>query len=547
MKKFAVLLLALLLCVMSITVAAAEEVTVKFRVTANPNNATIATISYSFDSSVLEYKSSSCSMGMHPGSAGGRFVIYDVNSGISTGTFGSVTFTVKPGKCGTFSVGASVVEALNIDNQGVSGLKVSGGSVTIEHSYESSTTPATCGKDGETVYTCSNCGDTYSEPIPATGEHSYEPETTDPTCADDGETVYTCSGCGDTYSEPIPATGEHSYESETTDPTCADDGETVYTCSGCGDTYSEPIPATGEHSYESETTDPTCADDGETVYTCSECGDTYSETIPATGDHPYESETTDPTCTEPGETVYTCPECGDTYSEPIEATGHSDTIKRTLPTCTKKGKTIRTCSVCGDVRTSYPKALGHDFGLWTVTKAVTETEAGEEQRVCANCGEIETRVVTAYTILTADAFVSGVSFADVTELEADKETFAAIDLTVDGKHTFDLIGDCYIIGTVTVEVVGGKVTVTYELVSDEIKVNEEFLTVMTGLDGVASLDKETMTAHAFGEAIDMGENTVALIYIQNVCEFRSDVIGLKYFELTDTHVDLVEAMKEMLN
>ena len=33
--------------------------------------------------------------------------------------------------------------------------------------------------------------------------------TTDPTCTADGETTYTCTICGDTYTEPIPATGEH--------------------------------------------------------------------------------------------------------------------------------------------------------------------------------------------------------------------------------------------------------------------------------------------------------------------------------------------------
>ena len=40
------------------------------------------------------------------------------------------------------------------------------------HTYTSTiTTPATCTADGETTYTCTVCGDTYTEPIPATGEH----------------------------------------------------------------------------------------------------------------------------------------------------------------------------------------------------------------------------------------------------------------------------------------------------------------------------------------------------------------------------------------
>ena len=40
--------------------------------------------------------------------------------------------------------------------------------------------------------------------------HAYTASiTTDPTCTTDGEATYTCSICGDTYTEPIPATGEH--------------------------------------------------------------------------------------------------------------------------------------------------------------------------------------------------------------------------------------------------------------------------------------------------------------------------------------------------
>ena len=41
-------------------------------------------------------------------------------------------------------------------------------------------------------------------------EHQYNAIlTTEPTCSADGETTYPCSVCGDTYTEPIPATGEH--------------------------------------------------------------------------------------------------------------------------------------------------------------------------------------------------------------------------------------------------------------------------------------------------------------------------------------------------
>ncbi len=41
--------------------------------------------------------------------------------------------------------------------------------------------------------------------------HTYTSSvTTAPTCTANGETTYTCSVCGDTYTEPIPATGNHT-------------------------------------------------------------------------------------------------------------------------------------------------------------------------------------------------------------------------------------------------------------------------------------------------------------------------------------------------
>ncbi len=48
----------------------------------------------------------------------------------------------------------------------------------------------------------------YQEP--EVHEHQYTATvTTEPTCSEPGETTYTCS-CGDTYTEPIPATGTHT-------------------------------------------------------------------------------------------------------------------------------------------------------------------------------------------------------------------------------------------------------------------------------------------------------------------------------------------------
>ena len=97
--------------------------------------------------------------------------------------------------------------------------------------------------------------ETISEPEPEPEhEHEYVAKVTKPaTCSAAGERTYTCE-CGDTYTEVIPATGDHSYVSEvTTEANCVVPGVMTYTCSVCGDTYSESIPATGVHDFQGGT------------------------------------------------------------------------------------------------------------------------------------------------------------------------------------------------------------------------------------------------------------------------------------------------------
>lgn len=101
---------------------------------------------------------------------------------------------------------------------------------------------ASCTEDGYTGDTvCDICGETiaYGETIPATG-HSYNDGevTTEATCTQDGVITYTCTVCGDTYTEVIAATG-HSYE--LTNTTENEDGSITYTytCSSCGSSYEE--------------------------------------------------------------------------------------------------------------------------------------------------------------------------------------------------------------------------------------------------------------------------------------------------------------------
>lgn len=74
-------------------------------------------------------------------------------------------------------------------------------------------------------------------------EHDYVSEITkEANCSEEGERTYTCSKCGDTYTEKIEKNTNHTYESTiTTEATYTHEGTLTYTCTLCGDSYTEPI------------------------------------------------------------------------------------------------------------------------------------------------------------------------------------------------------------------------------------------------------------------------------------------------------------------
>ena len=165
---------------------------------------------------------------------------------------------------------------------------------------------ATCTLEGYTgdIY-CKDCDEktAIGTTIAAFG-HSYTSEVTkESTTTEEGARTYTCTICGDSYTEVIPKlppeSHEHSYTAQVTkEPTATEPGVRTYTCS-CGDSYTEAIPKlppeSHEHSYTAQVTkEPTATEPGVRTYTCS-CGDSYTETIAATG----QPATDDPTTEDP--------------------------------------------------------------------------------------------------------------------------------------------------------------------------------------------------------------------------------------------------------
>ena len=267
---------------------------------------------------------------------------------------------------------------------------------------------ATCTQTGLTEGShCSVCEAVIvaQEVVPAK-EHNYKSEVTkQPTCTAAGERTYTCTVCGDSYTEEI-STVAHTYGEGvvTKQPTCSEAGERKFTCAVCGDSYTETVRALG-HSYVShEGKESTCTEVGWKAYqTCSRCDYTTYEEIDALG-HDYECRTIkQPTCTEAGEYIYTCSRCDDSYTEPIDAPGHKLThVEATEPTCEEDGnieyyycsrckKYFKDAQATEELESVIIPATGHTEGdpVHENEKDATCEEAASYEEVvyCTACGK----------------------------------------------------------------------------------------------------------------------------------------------------------------
>ena len=171
----------------------------------------------------------------------------------------------------------------------------------------------TCTTDGEQKRSCTSkdCGHyTETATIPAKG-HSYKITSEANPCTG-GKVTYTCSKCGDSYTEDVAAQG-HKYVDTVVAPTCTTGGYTLHTCSVCKKSYKDNETQPTGHKYITNTVEATCEKDGYTEKKCSNC-DYYTKTIIPKKGHTPSSEWTvikQTTCAEAGEQVRYCTICGE--------------------------------------------------------------------------------------------------------------------------------------------------------------------------------------------------------------------------------------------
>ncbi|MBQ3042065.1 MAG: hypothetical protein IJD47_02590, partial [Clostridia bacterium] len=249
------------------------------------------------------------------------------------------------------------------------------------------TTKPTCENTGVMTYTCSKCGDTYTEEIKAPGHTEATIPAVEPTCTTAGLTAgVKCSVCGEILTEqtPVEALG-HSWNEGvvTTDPTCTTTGVRTYTCTreGCGQTETETIDALGHdydvvYSWTKTGNDYTACT---AIGTCSRCSYQDEEKV-SQGNSRFTTSATTSTCTEYGSTTYNVDFANDwarststTVVSPLDPDNH------TAGTPVEENVIEVSCAVDGhkDIVT-YCTACGHEIERVTeITPKLPHTEVDD--------------------------------------------------------------------------------------------------------------------------------------------------------------------------
>ena len=325
-------------------------------------------------------------------------------------------------------------KAISISSTGNNGLLTANihyNYVSHTHSYKAVVTAPTCTEKGYTTHTCA-CGDSYVDTYTDALGHAWDngKVTKEPTETETGVKTFTCTRCGETKTEVIPATGVVASgtcgaEGDGSNLTWTLDSEGVLTISGSGGMHDYDGPSSPPWYRSRSMVKSAVIADGVTSigeWAFFGCGSLTSVTIPnsvtSIGRYAFYYCTSLTSVTIPdsvtsigGSAFYNCTSLTDVYYAGSEAqwkaisissTGnnglltanihynyvsHTHSYKDvvTAPTCTEKGHTTHTCS-CGDSYVdTYTDPLGHDLKDDAAVAATCTTAGTTAGKHCTRC------------------------------------------------------------------------------------------------------------------------------------------------------------------
>ena len=234
-----------------------------------------------------------------------------------------------------------------------------GNNTEPEHDYAFEVTKeATCTTEGEIVYTCKNCNESFTEVLAKIDHTPVVDKAVAPTCTTAGKTEGShCSACNEVLvaQKSIDALGHTEVVDKAVAPTCTTAGKTEGKhCSTCNEVLvaQKDVDALGHTEVVDKGTAATCTTAGKTDGKhCSVCNEVLvaQKDVAALGHTEAIDAAVAATCTTAGKTEGKhCSVCNEVLvaQQPVSALGHKYESKVTAPTCTEGGYTTYTCSVC---------------------------------------------------------------------------------------------------------------------------------------------------------------------------------------------------------
>lgn len=357
-----------------------------------------------------------------------------------------------------------------------------------EHTWDAGevTDAPTETEDGEKTFTCTECGKTKTESVPALGhQHDYVIVSSN----NNGTHNLVCS-----RDSSHTASEDCTYRQNEVAPTCTTSGYTEHTCE-CGHSYTDNEQKANGHSFEHG-----WSSDDFYHWHAADCVHTDQQGDYAPHDYTIFVGTTDPSCTEDGYTIYAC-ECGKqqkrnivssnghSYGEPVEQS-------RTLidDSCCKYAVTYTaSCSVCGDPQQTVEYPEDHSFyyekekgqactvtGEYAIKKPTCKAE-GIQHKHCANPKCKYYSDYAEYIVVPADAD------AHVWNTGAPNQDGSMITYTCTVPHCGKTKNTAIASGD-TADISGGKV--------DEVAIGQTTINMNQTMKDTLTQGKDTVTITA---------------------------------------------------
>lgn len=450
----------------------------------------------------------------------------------------------------------------------------------LAHEYNDSwtqTVAPTCTKVGTEVIKCSRgCGTVLQSRDVAKIDHTLVQDVAAvaPTCEKTGTTaIFHCSVCGTKVGgEVVKALGHDWYDDKDVNlsvaATCDKDGKDVWVCKrDASHTKTVVLKATG-HNFNGAAwytkAEATCAKAGVEARKCSKCDAEETRSIAKLKTCKEDTlkvtlEAIAPTCEKAGRTAEKqCTVCGKvTASKVVKATGHNtyDDVWQ-QPTCTVDGyKNV----ICKNANCDYADkivkkdvkvvALGHKPVVDKENSyAATPEKDGLTVYKCSVCGFETSRKFVKYSEMLYNNTITAAGPC-TRDLIGGKDWYRVtpIDLSVEGTFTYDLIAsNKYTVGTATVTIANGTLTVTYNLNASHMKVNSEALIIYPNLDALRNPTPANTVNAAYGAPIDIaatfGEDTKVILSVYLKADYNEIGAGVYGFKVNQAQIDAMTAI-----